>query len=85
MCTWCATPSGGIIPLALVETIGRVALIVVVGTAALAVIWLAFVEARALFGSDEDPSERKTNCPTCGSRLSVDAETCTYCGEPLGG
>ncbi|WP_192918479.1 zinc ribbon domain-containing protein [Salinigranum salinum] len=42
------------------------------------------MEARALFGSDEDPSERKTNCPACGSRLSADAETCGYCGEPLG-
>jgi formate dehydrogenase maturation protein FdhE len=85
MRTWCATPSGGIVPLALAETVGRVALVVFVAAAAFAVIWLGSVEARALFGSDEDPSERKTNCPACGSRLSVDADTCAYCGEPLGG
>jgi hypothetical protein len=68
-----------------VDTVGRVAFAVVVGAVVLVTIWFQFLEARTLYGGDSTPPEQLTNCPACGARLSVDAERCEHCDEPLDG
>lgn len=62
----------------------RLLLLVVVFVVVVFVIGFEFQKARTLYGSSDSPSpEQLTNCPSCGSRIAIEADECEYCGEPL--
>lgn len=46
-------------------------------------IAVTFARSRELYGSGDGQRERQINCPSCGTRLPADSESCTHCGEPL--
>jgi rRNA maturation endonuclease Nob1 len=62
--------------------LARATLLLAVCALALAAIALQFAEVRALYGGDEERTER-SNCPACGSRVPAEPDACEYCGEPL--
>jgi len=73
------------VPLALHDAVATGALLVGVMGIVLFKIWFGFLEVHEVYGGgdDEIPVEELTNCPACGARVSADAETCEYCGDPI--
>ncbi|GAB3665268.1 hypothetical protein GCM10028856_05440 [Halopiger thermotolerans] len=44
------------------------------------VIWLRFEQLNTVYASDDSETDvRKTNCPACGARISVDSDVCDHC------
>lgn len=80
---WLGLPLRGP-PLALGVDVGQVAVLVVFVVAAFIAVVYDFYVLRAVFGNDDSvPPERLTNCPSCGARVSVEADTCGYCEAPI--
>ncbi len=71
--------------IALVERIGQVALVIGLMVIVFRTVALQFLQAQKLYGSgDSAIPDQQTNCSPCGARISADADTCEYCGEPIG-
>jgi hypothetical protein len=70
-------------PLALGAGLERAGLLVALSATFLAVLALGFARSRALYGGDEMDRDARTNCPSCGARVSADADACDHCGSPL--
>jgi len=83
MAYWIVVSSGRALPVAIVTVLGQIALLIGIMVLFFAVIALQFVKVRELYGSgDSSAPDERTNCSSCGARVSVEADTCSYCGEP---
>lgn len=81
---WTIVLSGRSLPLALVEPIGQIALVIGFMVIVFIAIAFQFLQVHELYGGGgSDTLDPQTNCPSCGARISVDADTCDYCGDPV--
>ena len=81
---WTVVSSGRGVPIAIVDVIGEIALVIGFMVIVFAAIALQFLRVHELYGSGESTTpDRQINCSSCGARLSGEVDTCDYCGEPI--
>lgn len=77
-------PAVHYVPLALVDSIEQVAMMIVFGVVGLLAIIVSFLRVQAMFGSGESTAhEQLINCQWCGARITAEADECEHCGEPI--
>lgn len=69
-------------PPALVEAVGQIAFVIVLGVIFFLAIAFQFLRVHEQYGGGNS-REQQINCPSCGARTSVEADTCDYCDEPI--
>lgn len=81
---WIHGVIGGPLPVALVEAIGQIALVIGFMAFVLLAIVFEFIKVHELYGSgDSTTPDQLTNCPSCGARISAQADACEYCDSPV--
>jgi ribosomal protein L37E len=44
---------------------------------------MAFYQSFGVRSESNPPPEMKTNCSSCGARVSIEKENCDHCGQPM--
>ncbi|MFP4218193.1 MAG: hypothetical protein ACLFR6_05075 [Salinarchaeum sp.] len=77
---WLVAVSGPSI--AIVDVLGRAVSLIGLAVLVVATIVLSFLNAEAVHQSEDNVTpEEQINCPSCGARLSEEADTCAHCSE----
>jgi hypothetical protein len=81
---WTVVSHGRGPPIAIVDVLGRIALVIGFMLIVFAVIVFQFLKVRELYASgDSATPDEQANCSSCGARISADADTCNYCSESI--
>jgi len=79
---WLVVASGPSI--AIVDVLGRAVSLIGFSVPVVATIVLSFLKAEAVYGSEDNTTpEEQANGPSCGARLSEEADTCAHYSEPI--
>lgn len=81
---WAVVLPGQGLPIAIVDGIGQIALVIGFMVIVFVAIAFQFLQVHELYGSgDSTTPDQQINCSSCGARISAEADTCDYCGEPI--